>query len=111
MVNINEIVVLSDNKQLELASKFTKELVKLEKQAKALADKEKEIKAKILEVMLENDITRLENADLLIFIRQATTSERFDTKAFREKNPDLYDEYVKISNVSASITIKVKEDK
>ena len=37
-----------------------------------------------------------------------TTRETFDSKAFRAKNPKLYDEYVKIGAVASSVRIKLK---
>ena len=34
----------------------------------------------------------------------------FDSKKFREDHPNLYDEYIKMSDVKSSIRIKVKEN-
>ena len=36
-----------------------------------------------------------------------THRETFDSKKFRAENPDMYDEYVKLSPVKASIRIKL----
>ena len=95
--------------KLTIAEKFTKELVKLELSAKAITDKRDSIKQKILEAMTKNGITKLENDDLIISLRQATTSERFDNKKFKEENIDLYDNYITIVDVKPSIVIKIKE--
>ena len=107
----NEIVVLNSNGELTIAEKFTKELVKLETLSKDIELKRDEIKKKILDTMLENGITKLENDSILIFSKQATTSERFDSKKLKVDNPDLYDSYITIVDVKPSITIKVKDKK
>ena len=84
-------------------------LAQFEKQAKEIKAKQDELKQKILEEMESKGIVKVETDDLTITYIAPTNRETFDSKKFRKDNPDLYDEYVSISPVKASIRMKVKE--
>ena len=58
--------------------------------------------------MEENQVIKLETPDLLISYVASTDRETFDSKTFKADQQDLYDEYVKMSPVKASIRIKLK---
>ena len=58
--------------------------------------------------MEKNNIIKLESDNLVISYIAPYDRESFDSKSFKEQHQDLYDEYVKLSSVSASIRIKVK---
>ena len=83
-------------------------LANFERQAKAIKEQEDELKKRILEEMEKHGIIKIETDDLTITYVAPTTRETFDNKSFRADNPDLYDEYVKIGNVSASVRLKLK---
>ncbi len=83
-------------------------LAEFERQAKAIEEKQKELKKRILAEMEAHGILSLETDELSITYVAPTSRESFDSKAFRKDNPDLYDDYVKISTVSASVRMKVK---
>ena len=83
-------------------------LADFERQAKAIEEKQKELKKRILEEMEKHGIIKIETDDVTITYVAPTTRETFDSKAFRAKNPDLYDEYIKIGAVASSVRIKVK---
>ena len=83
-------------------------IAEFERQIKMLETKRDGLKKRILAEMEANGILSLETDDLHITYVAPTSRESFDSKAFRKDNPDLYDEYVKISQVSASIRMKVK---
>lgn len=83
-------------------------LAQLEREAKAIEDRQKELKKRIMAEMEKHGIIKIETDDLTIAYVAPTTREQFDGKKFRADNPDLYDEYVKIGAVSASVRIKVK---
>lgn len=83
-------------------------LAEFERQAKVIEIKKKGLMQRILEEMEANGILKIDTDELSITYVAPTSRESFDSKAFRKDNPDLYDEYVKISNVSASVRLKVK---
>lgn len=84
-------------------------LAEFERMAKEIKTKQDELKQRILEEMEAHGLLKVETDDLTITYVAPTSRETFDSKAFRKDNPDLYDEYVKISTVSASVRMKVKE--
>lgn len=73
-----------------------------------LKELEKQVKEMLLNQMELNGIVKIENDKLLISYIGATTRETFDSKKLREDDPNLYDEYVKISDVKPSVRIKLK---
>ena len=91
----------------ELRKDLAIELYKFEKTMKELKEKEAEIKKIILEEMEQNNILKLQNENISISYVAPTTRETFDSKIFREEFPDMYDNYVKITNVKSSVRIKV----
>lgn len=103
---MNEIVVIGDKGLLN--PEISDKIAEFEKKIKKLKEQEDLLKQSILEEMEAKGIVKIENDDLLINYIAPTDRETFDSKKLREDNPDLYDEYVKISKVKASIRIKVK---
>lgn len=91
-----------------LAEEAVAKIVEFERMAKQIKEAEDSLKAAILKEMEEKNILSIDSPELKISYVAATTRETFDSKAFREDFADLYDEYVKIAPVKASIRIKVK---
>ena len=89
---------------IEVSNKISE----FEKQIKELKVQEDELKKNILNEMEEKGLLKLETDSLIISYVASTERETFDSKSFRESNPDLYDDYVKFSPVKSSIRIKVK---
>ena len=83
-------------------------LADFEREAKAIEEKQKALKKRILEEMEKHGIIKIETDDLTITYVAQTSREMFDTKSFKADNPDLYDEYIKIGAVAPSVRIKVK---
>lgn len=75
------------------------------KQLNAALDQTKEA---IHQEMLDRGIDKYETADVVISVRRATVQERFDSKAFKEADPETYAKFTKQSPVKGSITIKLK---
>lgn len=95
---INLSVITSQLKKVAEAEAVLKKL-------NAALDQTKE---EIQKEMTERGIDKYETDDVTITLRRATVSERFDSKAFKEADPDTYAKYTKISPVKGSITIKLK---
>lgn len=79
-----------------------------ERQAQLIKKKEDALKEAILKEMQGKNLLKLETPELSITYIAPTDRETFDGKAFRADNPALYDEYVKISPVKASVRLKLK---
>ena len=84
-------------------------LAEFERMAKEIKAKQDELKQRILAEMELHGILKIETDELTISYVAPYPKEQFDGKAFRKDNPDLYDQYVKISTVSGSVRMKVKE--
>ena len=83
-------------------------LAQFEREAKAIEEKQKELRKRILAEMEKHGIVKIDTDELTITYVAPTTRENFDSKKFRADKPDLYDEYIKIGTVSASVKIKLK---
>lgn len=91
-----------------LAEEAVAKILEFERMAKQIKEAEDNLKAAILKEMEEKNILSIDSPELRISYVAPTTRETFDSKAFREDFADLYDEYVKIAPVKASVRIKVK---
>lgn len=84
------------------------EIKEIEKLSKALKERQDKVRAELQKVMEDNNIIKFESDDIVVNYIAPTTRESFDSKQLKADNPDLYDLYVKLSPVKASIKIKVK---
>ena len=107
---MDNLIVIEQNTAL-LNPEVSSKLAEFERMAKEIKAKEDELKQRILAEMESNGILKIETDELIINYIAPSSRETFDSKALRKDNPDLYDEYVKISAVSASVRMKLKEVK
>ena len=105
---MDNLIIIEQNTAL-LNPEVSSKLAEFERMAEDIKTKQKELKEKILAEMEEHGILKIETDELTINYVAPYSKESFDSKAFRKDNPDLYDEYVKISTVSASVRMKLKE--
>ena len=84
------------------------EIKEIEKLSKALKERQDKVRAELQKIMEDNNIIKFESDEIVVNYIAATTREAFDSKQLKSDNPDLYDLYVKLSPVKASIKIKVK---
>lgn len=104
---MNEIIKVENNTAV-ISSEFSKQVAYIKEQLKELKKIDDEYTAMIQKAMEQYKIVKIENADLVINYIQGTDRETFDSKAFKQDNPDIYDEYVKITPVKPTVRIKVK---
>ena len=104
---MNELIRMENQMPL-LSAEIAQQIVEIERQAKLIEEKQKSLKKAILDEMEAKGIIKVETDDLAITYVQPTDREDFDKKQFRSDNPDLYDEYIRMTPVKASIRIKVK---
>ena len=70
--------------------------------------KSKELKDSLRKLMEENGVTKFECDQFTASIGKASVQERFDSKAFKEAEPELYQRYVKKSQAKGKFTVKLK---
>lgn len=90
-----------------VANEIAHELTLILEQKEKLEAREKEIKEALLAAMEDNGIIKASLGNCDITYIAPTKRESFDSKRLRKDNPDLYDEYVNITDVKASICIKL----
>lgn len=104
---MNELVKL-ENGKYGLVKDAVDTITTVENEIKKLKEMQDNYKEQLLKVMEENDILKIEIPELTITRKAPTKRETLDSKALKADMPEIYDEYVKISDVKGSITIKVK---
>lgn len=103
---MDELIVF-EGKTALLNPEVSIKLAEFERMAKEVKAKQDELKQKILEEMESKGILSIKTPELTISYVAPTSRETFDSKTFRKDHPDLYDEYVGISLVKASVRMKV----
>lgn len=101
-----ELITVSADTAL-LQPEISKKIADFERQIKEIKQAEDELKTKILEEMERKGLLKVKTDDLAITYVAPADRESFDSKKFREDHADLYDEYIKMTPVKASIRIKV----
>lgn len=101
-----ELITINADTAL-LQPEISKKIADFERQIKEIKQAEDELKAKILEEMERKGLLKVKTDDLAITYVAPADRESFDSKKFREDHADLYDEYIKMTPVKASIRIKV----
>lgn len=104
---MNELIIVN-NGVATLDKSTDEKIAELERMIKEFTEFENELRAKILEEMEQKNIKKVETDALSIIYKATYDKESFDSKKFRADHADLYDEYVKIAPVKASVQIKVK---
>lgn len=104
---MNEIITITNQVPM-IATEIEGQIAQLEIQAKEIKKQQEELRGALLEAMEENNIVKLDGEYVTITYVQPTEREDFDKAKFRADNPDIYDEYIKMSPVKASLRIKVK---
>lgn len=101
-------IIKVDNNTPMLDPDMEAEIITTEQTIARLKKYQEGLKAAILVAMEENNLIKVETDNLAITYIAPTDRETFDSKRFREENPDTYDEYVRMSPVKSSVRIKVK---
>ena len=95
----NEIII--DNDFVEKYKNFKKIQLEMELM-------EKDFKSKLKEAMELLGKDNFIRNGLSAKIKAGYTTSRFDSARFKKECPDIYNEYVKESSVSSSITLEVE---
>lgn len=104
LYNENNLIVLENN-ELELTKEGIQFIKKLQKAKVEVAKMEEQLKEMFIEKMEANGIDKFISADgtfKATYVKE-TTSKTFDSKRFKEENPDVYEEYLKETTRKAYI--------
>lgn len=97
-----------ENNIAVLDPEVSEKIADFEKQAKLIKEQEDNLKKAIMEEMEANNIIKLETPELSISYIASTDRETLDSKTLKAEHQDLYDSYVRMTPVKASIRIKLK---
>ena len=103
-----ELITAQGAKDAQAVEAVLAELAEVKREADRAKKRYSEMTEKLKAAMVEHGIKKLDGEACSVTYKEPTTKETFDTKAFREANPELYDEYTYLSPVSDSILIRVK---
>lgn len=82
----------------------------LEEQIKALEVEEEQVKAEVIAEMKANAVKTYESETIRVTYKSASTRSTFDSKKFAEAEPEIYKNYLKITETKESLTIKLKNN-
>ena len=105
---MKDIIKIENGTSL-LNADVSNKIAEFERQIKLLKEAEDALKEVIKAEMEARGILKVEDAINGMSITYIAPSHRetFDSKKFKADNPNLYDEYVKLSPVKSSIRIKL----
>ena len=105
---MNELIKIENgNSILDMA--VSNKIAEFERQIKLIKEQEEALKEAIKAEMEAKGILKVEDEANGMTISYIAPSfrETFDSKKFKANNPDMYDEYVKLSPVKSSVRIKI----
>lgn len=108
---MKDLLVQYANNELqveEINNKISEVIADLKSKQENLENINKEIKEKILATMEENGEKKFENEFISITYVASTTRTTIDSKKLKDEQPQIFEQYSKISNVKSSVRIKVK---
>ncbi len=101
----------SDNLELMQLIAVEEFIQEIELKKKAAEERQKELRAKLLEAMEQNGVKKFENNSISITYVAPTTRNSIDSTKLKKDMPEVYEKYTKTSDVKASLKIKLKEVK
>lgn len=101
-------IVKLENGEYGLVSDAINTIVEIEKQIKDLKALQDGYKENLLKEMEEKNVLKIDTEELSISYVAPSTRETLDSKKLKEDLPDIYDLYVKFTDVKSSLRIKVK---
>jgi len=104
IVHRTKNIVTIDN---DSAKKYIELTLKINKLKKELEPIEKELKKELTEVMETLDTTQVKSNGIIASLKRAYTQSKFDTTRFKEENVVLYNQYLKETSVSSSLSLSI----
>lgn len=91
-----------------LDARIASQIAQFERDVQAIKAKEDALKKAIEKEMRENGLLKVESDELTITYVAPSYRETFDKDEFKKNHSDMYDDYLRISPVKASVRVKVK---
>lgn len=83
------------------------EIINIETQLKEFKEKSEMLKKGLLELMKDNNVETFKCETLQMIRKKSSVRTSFDSVGFKKDNPELYEKYVKSTNVAESLTFKI----
>ena len=106
-------LVLLENGEFDVAVDVKNTIFAIENEIKKLKEMQDNYKKALIEEIEKRGITKcnIKNDLFTLTYKAPTTRETLDSKSLKADMPEIFDEYVKISDVSSSISVRLKEEK
>lgn len=91
------------------AKRYVELVTKINKLKKELEPLESELKKDLQDVMMKTDIMSVKSNGIVANLKKAYIQNKFDTTRLKEEDIETYNKYLKETNVSASLSLKVSE--
>lgn len=98
------------DKLVARVEKFELQMMEFKEKAKLIEAQQKEFREQLYQKMEENDIKKIDTGDLLITRVLPTVRKSVDSTKLKKELPDVYENYLKESQVKGSIRIKAKAE-
>lgn len=105
---MNELVTIKNN-EIEIQKEAVEKLRNFQKLKLQMDLIEKEIKEGVKQAMETLGKKSFAIEGLAVTYKAPTTRKSLDSKKLKEELPDIYEEYLKESNVSSSVTLTISE--
>jgi hypothetical protein len=104
----NQLVTINENKEITIDKKWIKQYREFKKLQLTMELAEKEFKEQLKEAMESIGKDSLIKDGFSAKIKAGYTTKKFDSARFKKECPDIYEQYIKESSVSSSISIEVE---
>lgn len=91
------------------AKKYIELTTKINKLKKELEPIEKQLKSELMDVMETLDTTNVKSNGIVASLTRAYVQNKLDTTRLKEENIVLYNQYLKPTNVSASLKLSIEK--
>lgn len=105
---MNELVKV-ENGKIEVAKEVVEQIKSFQKMKIEMDLKEKELKKNLKEAMETCGIKKWVTDGLCATIKDGSVKKTIDSKRLKEELPDIYETYLKETNVSSSISLTIGE--
>ena len=105
---MNNLLIIDKNGCFMLKQDVIFKITNFERKLKQLEEEKEKFKKAIITEMEKEGITKLETDFFTIKYISGGYKQVFDTKEFRKIHGDIFDEFIKLSEVKPSIRIKLK---
>lgn len=94
------------DKLVARVERFELQMLEFEEKAKLIKAQQKDFREQLYQKMEENDIKKIDTGNLVITRVLPTTRKSIDSTKLKKEKPDIYDQYLKESQINGSIRIK-----